>query len=74
MSAVMMMEQMTKFPVEDRVMMADALIGSLNGADPAVEAAWAAIAGKRLRELKSGKVRGVNASTVFARARKACIG
>lgn len=72
MPAAMMLKAMTAYPVEDRVMMADALIESLNGADPAIEAAWAAVAAKRLRELRSGKVRGVSAATVFARARRAC--
>jgi len=68
----MMMERVATFPVEERVAMADVLIESLNGVDSAVEAAWAAVAGRRLQELKAGKVRGVNAATVFARARRAC--
>jgi len=72
MPVAMMIKEMASYPVEDRVMMADVLIESLNGVDPAIEAAWAAVATRRLRELRTGKVRGVSAATVFARARRAC--
>jgi len=50
-------------------MMADAIIESLNGIDPDVDAAWGAVARRRMRELRSGKVRGVPVSSVFSRAR-----
>ena len=69
MPAAMMLEQIASYPVEDRVMMADAIIESLNGIDPDVDAAWGAIARRRMRELRSGKVRGVPVSSVFSRAR-----
>ena len=69
MPAAMMLEQIASYPVEDRVMMADAIIESLNGIDLAVDAAWGAVARRRMRELRAGKVRGVPASTVFSRAR-----
>jgi len=72
MPAAMMLEQIASYPVEDRVMMADAIIESLNGIDPDVEAAWGAVARRRMRELRSGKVRGVPVSAVFSRARKLC--
>ena len=72
MPATMMLEQIACYPVEDRVMMADAIIESLNGIDPNVDAAWGAIARRRMRELRSGKVRGIPVSAVFSRARKIC--
>lgn len=72
MPAAMMLEQIASYPVEDRVMMADAIIESLNGIDPNVDAAWGAIARRRMRELRSGKVRGIPVSVVFSRARKIC--
>ena len=72
MPATMMLEQIACYPVEDRVLMADAIIESLNGIDPNVDAAWGAIARRRMRELRSGKVRGVPVSVVFSRARKIC--
>ena len=70
MPATMMLEQIASYPVEDRVMMADALIESLNGIDPDVEAAWGTVARRRMRELRTGKVRGIPVSAVFSRARK----
>ena len=72
MPTTMMLEQIASYPVEDRVMMANAIIESLNGIDPDVDAAWGAIARRRMRELRSGKVRGVPVSAVFSRARKLC--
>ena len=72
MPATMMLEQIASYPVEDRVMMADAIIESLNGIDPNVDAAWGAIARRRLRELRTGKVRGIPVSAVFSHARKIC--
>ena len=72
MPATMMLEQIASYPVEDRVMMADALIESLNGIDPDVDAAWGAVARRRMRELRTGKVRGIPVSAVFSRARKIC--
>ena len=72
MPAAMVLEQIVSYPVEDRVMMADAIIESLNGIDPDVDAAWATVARRRMRELRSGKVRGVPASSVFSRARNLC--
>ena len=69
MPAAMMLERIASYPVEDRVMMADAIIESLNGIDPDVDAAWGAVASRRMRELRSGKVRGVPVSAVFSRAR-----
>ena len=72
MPAAMMLEQIASYPVEDRIMMADAIIESLNGIDPDVDAAWSAVARRRMRELRSGKVRGVPVSSVFSRARKLC--
>ena len=72
MPAAMMLEQIASYPVEDRVMMADAIIESLNGIDPDVEAVWGAVARRRMMELRSGQVRGVPVSAVFSRARKLC--
>ena len=72
MPATMMLEQIASYPVEDRVMMADAIIESLNGIDPDVDAAWGTVARRRMRELRTGKVRGIPVSAVFARARKIC--
>ena len=72
MSAATMIRQIESYPVEDRVMMADAIIASLNGVRPEYEEAWADVAELRLAELRLGKVKGVAGVDVFARARRLC--
>ena len=72
MPVAMMVKQIENYPVEDRVMMADAIIASLNGVRPEYEEAWADVADLRLAELRLGKVKGVAGSDVFARARRLC--
>lgn len=72
MPVAMMVKQIENYPVEDRVMMADAIIASLNGVRPEFEEAWADVAELRLAELRLGKVKGVAGSEVFARARRLC--
>ena len=72
MPVAMMVKQIENYPVEDRVMMADAIIASLNGVRPDYEEAWADVAELRLAELRLGKVKGVAGSDVFARARRLC--
>ncbi len=72
MSRTMMLEQIASCPVEDRVMIADAIIESLNGIKPEVDVAWGAVARRRVRELRSGKVKGLSASSVFSNARAIC--
>ena len=72
MPVAMMVKQIVNYPVEDRVMMADAIIASLNGVRPEYEEAWADVAELRLAELRLGKVKGVAGSDVFAQARRLC--
>ena len=72
MPVAMMVKQIENYPAEDRVMMADAIIASLNGVRPEFEEAWADVAELRLAELRLGKVKGVAGSEVFARARRLC--
>ena len=72
MPVAMMVKRIENYPVEDRVMMADAIIASLNGVRPECEEAWADVAELRLAELRLGKVKGVAGADVFARARRLC--
>ena len=59
MPAATMIKQIESYPIEDRVMMADAIIASLNGARPEYEEAWSDVSELRLAELRLGKVKGV---------------
>ena len=54
-------------PVEERTMVVDSLLRSLNRPDETVDKKWIEVAQRRMEELRSGKVQGVPAEEVFAR-------
>ena len=58
-------------PVEERAMVIDSLIRSLNSADTSVEEKWIALAKNRLNDLRAGRVTAVPGEQVFARIREA---
>jgi len=55
-------------PVEDRALIADSLLRSLNAPDAGIDAKWKEVAKRRLEELRSGEVTPVPGDEVFARA------
>ena len=57
-------------PVEQRALVVDALLRTLNPPDPEIDRKWADLALRRLEELRSGKVKPVPGETVFAEIRK----
>ena len=54
-------------PVEERALVVDSLLRSLNPPDPAIDTQWAAVAKRRLEELRSGRVMPVPGADVFAK-------
>lgn len=57
---------------EERVRLAEELIASLDEEiEPDVEELWLAEAERRLKDFRSGKVRGIPAAKAFAKARSA---
>jgi len=54
-------------PVEERVRVVDSLLRTLNAPDQEMDRAWVETATLRLAELRSGKVKPVPSSRVFAR-------
>jgi hypothetical protein len=52
-------------PVEDRVLLADSLLKTLNAPDPAVDKQWFHIAQNRLVDIKQGKIKAVSGEIVF---------
>jgi len=60
-------------PLEERAIVVDSLLRTLNTPDPEIDREWGAVAKRRLAELRSGSVKPVPGEEVFARARK-CIG
>jgi putative addiction module component (TIGR02574 family) len=60
----------TALPVEDRVLIVDSLLRSLNMPDREIEKEWIAVAHRRLEELHSGRVKAIPGDEVFANIRK----
>jgi len=60
-----------KLPLRDRVRLAQQLASSLDEQiESDVEKLWLAEAERRLEELRTGKVAGIDAADAFARARR----
>jgi putative addiction module component (TIGR02574 family) len=63
-------EEALRLPVEERALIADALLRSLNVPDASVDAKWTEVAKRRLEELRSGRVKPISSDEVFIEASK----
>lgn len=54
-------------PDEERALVVDSLLRSLNTPEPELDAKWAAEAKRRLQQLKSGETTAIPATEVFKR-------
>jgi len=57
-------------PVEERAILIDSLLRTLNVPNPDVDKAWVDLAQRRLAELRSGRVRPVPGDEVFTRIKE----
>ena len=57
-------------PVEERVIVVDSLLRTLNPPDAGIDKAWARIAQRRLADLRSGRVQPVPGDQVFAKVKE----
>lgn len=57
-------------PVEERAVVIDSLLRTLNPPNPEIDRKWAEVAKRRLEELRSGRVKPVPGDQVFARVRE----
>ena len=57
-------------PVEERTLVVDSLLRTLNTPDPEIDRKWVAVARRRLEELRSGRVKPVPGEEVFAKIRQ----
>ncbi len=62
-----LIDEAISLPVEERALLADALLRSLNAPDADIDRRWAEVARRRLEELRSGAVAAVPGDDVFAR-------
>lgn len=52
-------------PIEERAMIVDSILKSLNPTQADIDKKWAEVAKRRLKELRSGEVKGVPGDDVF---------
>ena len=62
-----LIEEVISLPVEDRALVADSVLKSLNKPDNDIDKNWASVSKRRLEELRSGDVKAVPGDEVFAR-------
>ena len=63
-------QEATSLPVEERIIVVDSLLRTLNMPDSDIDKEWAVVAKRRLGELRSGRINPVPGDQVFARIRE----
>lgn len=58
--------ELANLPVDERALIADSLLQTLNATQPEIEQAWLKLAQQRLTEIKDGSVETLSADSVFA--------
>ena len=69
-SAKEIIREAESLPVEERAIVVDCLLRSLNPPDSTVDRKWAEVAKRRLAELRSGRVKPVAGDAVFDKVRE----
>lgn len=59
--------EVSRLPVEERALIAESILRSMDPADPDCEREWTRVAGQRLEEIRAGQVQPVSGEQVFAR-------
>lgn len=67
MNAQQLIEEANELPVEDRALLVDSLLHSLNGPSAELDQQWLSLAQQRLQDLDAGKVAAVPAQEVFGK-------
>lgn len=62
-----LIDEAVALPVEERVLMVDLLLRSLNQPESEIDEKWIVVARKRLAEMRSGSVEAVPGDRVFER-------
>jgi putative addiction module component (TIGR02574 family) len=60
-------EEAASLPVEERVVVIDSLLQTINPPVAEIEAEWIKVAKRRLAELRSGQVKAIPGNEVFAK-------
>ncbi len=67
MSTKELITETASLPVEERVLVIDSLLRTLNPPNPEIDRKWAAVAKRRLLELRSGQVKAIPGDVVFSK-------
>lgn len=62
-----LIDEAEALPVEERALVVDSLLRSLNPPESRIDEKWASVAQKRLKEIRSGAVEAVPGEDVFAK-------
>ncbi len=65
MNTKQLIEEIVSLPVEERALLVDSLLRSLNQPESEIDKAWGTEAMRRLHELRSGRVKGIPGDEVF---------
>lgn len=65
-----LIEEAISLPVEERAIVVDSLLRSLNPPNEEIDRKWAEVAKRRLSELRSGKVKAIPGDEVFTKVWK----
>lgn len=65
-----LIEEALSLPAEERALVADSLLRSLNVPNTAIDANWTGVAKRRVKELRSGKVKPIPGDEVFSEVLK----
>ena len=65
-----LIDEAVSLPVEERTLVVDSLLRSLNTPNEDIDRQWAAVAQRRLAELRSGRVKAIPGEEVFAKVQK----
>jgi putative addiction module component (TIGR02574 family) len=60
-----LIDEAVSLPVEERTLVVDSLLRSLNTPELVVDVKWAAVAKRRLQQLRSGEITAVSSDEVF---------
>ena len=65
-----LIDEVLSLPVEERAIIADSLLKSLNPPEQDIDMKWIGIAERRLQEIRTGKVKPVSGEEVFTKVRE----
>jgi len=67
MNTKQLIDEAVSLPIEERGLVVDSLLRSMNQPESEIDKKWAEAANKRLAELRSGRIEAISGDTVFGK-------